>query len=184
MKLVVSECARRQLEGPGAAIAGVDVNTFQQQVNLRTPVREQPGYAPFCQLRFYENWTNAKCGIVPITPAVQPHIETGYEARRESELPVLVRFLPGRYSPLPARYLCLVLYDRAQMALEGEAIEADFAIVGVLCLLEPVEPPIPPATQMRNALGIAEGGSGVPLDHGQYLAAVAFWSTHVAVRPE
>jgi hypothetical protein len=31
---------------------------------------------------------------------------------------------------------------------------------------------------MRNALGVDEGGSGVPLDRAAYLRSVAFWSAH------
>jgi hypothetical protein len=31
---------------------------------------------------------------------------------------------------------------------------------------------------MRNALGVAEGGSGVPLDRDAYARSVEFWSRH------
>ena len=41
---------------------------------------------------------------------------------------------------------------------------------------------MPPITQMRNALGRAEGGSGVPLDVDAYDKAVAFWGAHAAIR--
>ena len=33
-----------------------------------------------------------------------------------------------------------------------------------------------PITMMRNALGVGEGGSGVPLDPAQYRRSVEFWS--------
>ncbi len=184
MKIVLSRFVRVQFEGMNAPFLNVDIAEFQRQLNQRVPQLERPGYAPFCRLRFYRNWTTAKCGIVPLTPELYPYVETCYEARQEAELPVLERFLSSRYCNVPAPYLCLVLYDRAQMALEGELIEGDFAVVHILCLLEPEEPPIPPVAQMRNALGIAEGGSGTPLNRDQYLAAVAFWSKHIAVRPD
>jgi hypothetical protein len=35
-----------------------------------------------------------------------------------------------------------------------------------------------PITMMRNALGVAEGGSGVPIDRVAYARSVAFWSAH------
>ena len=38
-----------------------------------------------------------------------------------------------------------------------------------------------PITIMRNSLGVAEGGSGVPLDKAAYEASVAFWSDRAAV---
>ncbi|MES1154207.1 MAG: DUF3228 family protein, partial [Rhodanobacter sp.] len=38
--------------------------------------------------------------------------------------------------------------------------------------------PMVPITMLRNALGVAEGGSGVPLDRAAYRRAVAFWERH------
>jgi hypothetical protein len=38
-----------------------------------------------------------------------------------------------------------------------------------------------PITMLRNALGRAEGGSGVPLDRAKYEEAVAYWQAHAAV---
>lgn len=43
---------------------------------------------------------------------------------------------------------------------------------------EPAEIPMAPITMLRNALGVAEGGSGVPLDRAAYLRAVEYWNTH------
>ena len=43
---------------------------------------------------------------------------------------------------------------------------------------EPEEIPMAPITMMRNALGVAEGGSGVPLDRRAYSRSVAFWSAN------
>jgi len=40
----------------------------------------------------------------------------------------------------------------------------------------PEEIPMAPITMMRNALGVAEGGSGVPLDPVAYRRSVDFWS--------
>jgi hypothetical protein len=43
---------------------------------------------------------------------------------------------------------------------------------------EPIETPMAPVTMMRNALGVEEGGSGVPLDREAYRRSVEFWSAH------
>ncbi len=154
---------------------------FEKQINERHPVKVLPGYAPFCSLWFFENWTNAQVGIVELDPLRLNSVQTRYEARRETELPVLVRFIPYS-SLLPlAKYLCVVLYDAEQMAKEGSSIDGDAAIVNILRLSEMVEPPIPPITMMRNALGTSEGGSGVPLNREKYIESVAFWSKHVSV---
>ena len=44
------------------------------------------------------------------------------------------------------------------------------------------ELPMQPITMMRNALGVQEGGSGVPLDPDKYAAAIAFWSRRAVRR--
>jgi hypothetical protein len=35
-----------------------------------------------------------------------------------------------------------------------------------------------PVTMMRNALGVAAGGSGVPIDAEAYRRCVEYWSVH------
>ena len=80
--------------------------------------------------------------------------------------------------PPVARYLVPILYDRVQMAKEGTPIDADWGIVGCLYTMEPAEIPMVPITMLRNALGVAEGGSGVPIDRAAYDHAVEFWSAH------
>lgn len=39
-----------------------------------------------------------------------------------------------------------------------------------------------PITMMRNALGKAEGGSGVPLDREKYLESVKYWEKKAMVK--
>jgi hypothetical protein len=51
-------------------------------------------------------------------------------------------------------------------------------VVGCLYTAEPEEIPMVPITMLRNALGVEEGGSGVPLDREAYRRAVAFWEQH------
>ncbi len=46
---------------------------------------------------------------------------------------------------------------------------------------ESFETPMQPITMMRNALGTAEGGSGVPLDRAAYTASVAYWEKHATI---
>ena len=48
-------------------------------------------------------------------------------------------------------------------------IDYDFGIVSVKNKKKKKETPMDPITMMRNALGKAEGGSGVPLDREKYL---------------
>ena len=51
-------------------------------------------------------------------------------------------------------------------------------MVGCLYTMTPEELPMAPITMMRNALGTAEGGSGVALDRAAYRRSVAFWEAH------
>ena len=80
--------------------------------------------------------------------------------------------------PPVADYLVVILYSREQLAKEGTAIAADWGVVGCMYTAEPVETPMAPITMLRNALGVEEGGSGVPIDREAYRCAVEFWRTH------
>lgn len=150
---------------------------FIARLNREPPLVVLPGYAPFCRLHVHPNWTSARCMALPITAANQHALRSGYEARTPAELPVLVRWFEG-IEAARADYLIVILYDRAQLAREGESIDADWGVVGCLCTATPEELPMAPITMLRNALGVAEGGSGVPLDRAAYLRSVDFWQRH------
>lgn len=185
MKIVLPEFAHSHFDTAkhSAAIPGYTPAQFETEINRREPIATLPGYASFCQLFFYENWTEARLGIIPYTMSIEPWVHTEYEARRESELPVLTRFVTGTFVPI-AKYLCVIVYDQKQLEAEGTVpFEGDYGVVNILRLNEIVEPPMAPITMMRNALGIAEGGSGVPLDREKYKESVEFWSKHIAVKP-
>jgi len=185
MKICLPEFALSHFDATkhSPAIPGFTPEEFEEQVNIRACRLVITGYAPFCKLFYYNNWSEAQAGIHPITPEVEHFIKTEYESRRESELPVLMRYVPGEVINQKAKYLCVVAYDKEQMEKEGTKIDGDYGIVNILRLMTLDEPPLPPITMMRNALGIAEGGSGVPLDREKYKASVEFWSKHVAVKP-
>ena len=38
-----------------------------------------------------------------------------------------------------------------------------------------------PITQMRNALGKDQGGSGIPLEREEYMKSVRYWEANVVV---
>lgn len=142
-----------------------------------------PGYAPFCELHAHRNWTSTRCSVIAIDDDNRHRLRSAYEARTRDELPVLVRWFEGILPPVAA-YLLPILYSREQLAKEGTAIDADWGIVGCpLYTMTPDEIPMVPITMMRNALGVAEGGSGVPLDRAAYRASVAFWESHANWRP-
>lgn len=90
---------------------------------------------------------------------------------------MLVRWFEG-VEPAVANFLLPILYSRDQLAKEGEAIEADWGVVGCLYTMAPEEIPMAPITTLRNALGVAEGGSGVPVNHEACRQSVAFWDMH------
>ncbi len=163
------------------AIVGCTAEEFEHYVNTHPPLSVLAGYAPFCTLHVHRNWTQTRCGVIEITPENRHLLRSGYEARTPDELPVLTRWFEG-IEPPRAEYLLVILYSRAQLALENDPIDADWGIVGCLATMTPEETPLPPITMMRNALGVAEGGSGVPLDRAAYLRSVAFWDRHATWR--
>ena len=146
------------------------------------------GYAPFCKHLFLPNTTPTLCGFAPITEENRDALRSGYRARREGERAVLERWFEGIEAPR-AEWLDVILYSHPQLVIEAADFpeeqpvsDCDWGIVSIIGTLEPIEPPMPPITQLRNALGTAEGGSGQPLDVEAYDRAVAFWDAHAAVR--
>lgn len=146
------------------------------------------GYAPFCKLLMFKNFTNAKTGILPITLENHQYLRSGYSARVDSELPVL-----GRWFDLPipapiADYLVVVLYNKEQINKENQSkdnmvfdFEGDWGIVSIMAQMSPEPSPIPPITMIRNALGIEEGGSGVALNREEYVKSVNFWDKNANI---
>lgn len=146
------------------------------------------GYAPFCKHLFIKNDTATRAAFAPISDENQRFLKSGYLARREGELAVLERWFEGIEAPR-AEWLDVILYSHVQLVEEARDFpdeqhvpDCDWGIVSIIGVLEPSEPPMPPITQMRNALGRDQGGSGVALDTAAYASAADFWDKHAPVR--
>ena len=180
MQIMMTEFARPRLfprEPRRNTIQGSTAAQFERHLNENAPLHVLPGYAPFCVLHVHRNWTATRCLTIPVTEANRHQLRSDYEARNSSELPVLVRWFEGIEPPV-ASYLIPILYSAEQLAKEGSPIDAHWGVVGCMYTSEPEEIPMAPVTMMRNALGVAEGGSGVPLDHAAYRRSVEYWSRH------
>lgn len=163
------------------------------------------GYAPFCKLIAVDNVTNAKIGSMPIALENYQYLRSGYSARTESELPVMSRWFELPVPAPKAKFLMFVVYSRAQLIKEHKATEAKkkkqfksayiptpfefegdksvkWGVVAILGQTHNDEEPMAPITMMRNALGVEEGGSGVPIDREKYEASVKFWSENAIVK--
>ena len=180
MSIVLTDFARPRLlprEPRRNTIQDITADEFERYLNDQAPLKVLDGYAPFCKLHVHRNWTSTRCLTLPITESNRHLLRSDYEARHSAELPVLVRWFEGIEPPV-ADYLVVILYDRAQMAKEGTPIEADWGVVGCMYTSAPDEIPMAPITMLRNALGVEEGGSGVPIDRDAYRHSVEFWRTH------
>ncbi len=158
-------------------IQGETPEGFEQRLNAQAPLQVLPGYADFCVLHVHRNWTSTRCLTIPISEDNRHCLRSAYEARTPKELPVLNRWFEGLQAPV-ADYLIAILYTREQLRRENEKIKGDWGVVGCLATAEPVEIPMAPITMMRNALGVEEGGSGVPLDRAAYQRSVEYWDRH------
>ena len=192
MRIAITEFALRnwQPRDSGTLVVGLSPDALVERCNraVAAGARLVEGYAPFCTHLFVENDTPTRAGFAPITEANRGHLRSAYRARREGEMAVLERWFEGIEAPV-ARWLDVILYSHAQLVAEARDYpgeqpvpDCDWGIVSIIGTLEPAEPPMPPITQWRNALGRAEGGSGQPIDRGAYDRAVAFWDAHAAVR--
>lgn len=139
----------------------------------------------FCKYVFVQNFTAAHVSHLKIDNSNAQWLRSGYEARTESELPVLTRWFDFPCALSPSKWLMLILYSKEQLVLEANGTEVpqdDWSLVSVIALDEPLVPPMPPITMFRNALGVEEGGNGVPLNKGEYKAAVEYWNNFAAVK--
>lgn len=180
MSIFLTPFARARLfpkQRRSTSIQDCTAEEFERRLNEQEPLMVLDGYADFCKLHVHRNWTSTRCLTVPITEANCHQLRSAYEARTQAELPVLVRWFEGLEPPV-ADYFIVILYSREQLLKEGERIDADWGVVGCLYTATPEELPMAPITMMRNALGVAEGGSGVPLDREAYCRSVAFWEAN------
>lgn len=185
MSIVLTPFARTRLfprTPRGNTIQDCSAEQFEAHLNHHRPLKVLDGYAPFCKLHVYRNWTSTRCLTVPISDDNRHLLRSAYEARNRNELPVLVRWLEGVEPPV-ANYLLVIVYSAGQLAAEGVPIDGEWGVVGCLYTAEPEELPMAPITMMRNALGVEEGGSGVALDRQAYLRAVEFWENNANWRP-
>lgn len=185
MRIVLTEFARPRLfprEPRRNTIQDITADDFERYLNDHPPLQVLDGYAPFCKLHVHRNWTSTRCLTVPVTDGNRHLLRSGYEARTPQELPVLVRWFEDVEPPV-ADYLVAILYSAQQLAKEGAPIAGDWGVVGCLYTMRPEEIPMAPITMMRNALGVDEGGSGVPVDRDAYRRAVDFWEHNANWRP-
>lgn len=188
MRIALTDFARRNWQdGASTLIEGITPEDFVTLCNASDGALVD-GYAPFCKHLFLPNDTPTRAAFAPITDANRAHLRSGYLARREGERAVLERWFEGLEAPR-AEWLDVILYSHDQLLKEAADYpdeqpvpDCDWGIVSVIGTLDASEPPMPPITQMRNALGRAEGGSGVAIDVEAYDQAVAFWDTHAAIR--
>ena len=139
---------------------------------------------------FVPNFISMRCNYLEISDENRHLLRSGYEARTEQELPVLVRWFDKADVEAPeASFLDVILYSREQiceenasMGREAPPYEAPWGIISLKPQTVGHELPMNPITMMRNALGKEEGGSGVPLDRDQYGESVAFWEKHALIR--
>ena len=183
----------------GTVFTDLTVQQMEDIVNAQyDPSLLKDGYASFCKHLFLKNngyTQSARVNVLPITADNQHLLRTEYEARNDQELPVLVRYFPEelvlQQQELPvASHLDIILYSREQIRKENAAMaqeqqdeDAPWGIVSIKAQLVDEELPMTPITAMRNALGKEEGGSGVPLNRDEYMAAVQYWSKHATVKP-
>ena len=100
--------------------------------------------------------------------------------------PKEVQKLGAAMAAMPAQtreHVESILDELLAFAEKGTPIEAEWGVVGCLYTMQPEEIPMAPVTMMRNALGVDEGGSGVPLDREAYRRSVEFWDANANWRP-
>ncbi len=149
MKIKITDFAERHFDKDfgGTKILNMNVKDFENKINNNSlidttitdnlnkdrvvwnnhgngnQVKVMNGYADFCKLVAFPNFTDAKLGSMPITLENYQYIRSGYSARRDSELPVFSRWLELPTETPKADWLILVLYDKSQIEKESNLEE-------------------------------------------------------------
>ena len=176
---------------PGTTISSHTAESFDLALNaglLTDEIESIEGPTEgFVRHILVRNFTDAMSGVARITDANRHHLRSEHRARREGELAVLTRWFPagsvgwGVVEVEEAEWLHLVLYSREQLAVEGLEIQSDWGIVSINAGPTAEFAPLGPASQMRNALGVEQGGNGNPLDADEYARGVAYWNQWATV---
>jgi len=169
---------------PDRAVSALRSVGFSRPLTKYFPVLRD-GHAEFCKHIFVPNYTKVEAGVIPITPANEHLIRSGYKVRREGELPFLSRWIRRKDIPsgVPqAPWLDIVAYSKEQIEAEGEECTGDWGIVSINSAVGSHPDPRTPITILRDALGPEHGGSGATFDPALLQRAVGFWSLHVVVR--
>ena len=177
-----------------------DRQQFEDRINAlfhdqSNDIELKDGYAPFCKHLFVPNEFGVKNQMLRINEDNIKYLKSDYVARREEELPVLVRWFDLKkyekeLQPLitEATHLDIILYSRKQIEKENEAMKvkntqkSPWGIISVKPQMIDYEIPMEPSTMMRNALPLSEGGSGVGLKHSEYKKTVEFWRHHARIQ--
>jgi len=200
-KFFLDEFADRQWDDPNFSGSRLtcDKAQFVDKVHAvhKTTGKLVDGYAPFCKHVFIPNeYDDVTVSALPITDANRHLLETAYARRRPEEFAVLTRFFPADKVTAPrAEWLDIILYSREQLVKEHAALygvseeevdgvlpQAPWGIISIKAQDEGYETPMNPITMMRNALGKAEGGSGVPLVREDYEKATTYWEGHAMIQ--
>lgn len=189
MKIKITEFAKRHFDKDfgGTKILDHTPEEFENHIN-NVDKWFIDGYAPFCKLFPIENFTDARVGSLPITLTNYQYLRSGYFVRTFKELPIFSRWFELPTCKPKAKWLVLVLYNKEQIDKEGRAeenytpLDANWGVVAILGQRHPTEEPMKPETMLRNALGIEEGRSDVPLDRTKYIKSVKFWNRHATLK--
>lgn len=122
--IAFDEFAMRQFGDPNYAGTKINIEKedfmrvvlyhYDKKKSVEVEFGDQPvlvdGYAPFCKHLFMPNWMNdVRDGAIEITPENEHLLKTKYEARKDDELPVLMRYFPSaKVNPRKAEYLDLI----------------------------------------------------------------------------
>ena len=191
MQVQMCEFTERQYKADFHGTRVVPTQVDEMIKLAEQPYEVIPGYADFCCITVLKNKLDDGSYRFPELQALTierdraellgAKLKCAYEARNENEVPVLVDWVEG-IEPETANWIHLILYSREQMAKEGDEVEADWAIVSINAAMTQEVEPMRPITAMRNALGVEEGGSGVPINRKDYQESVDFWSKYVMIR--
>lgn len=179
-RIEATEFVKSQIGGQVLKLLPTIVSDATDILNLY-PQDCPKGMYPFSRIVPLHNgvYSKLECRIVKITSKNAKYLKSDYVARRDGEIPYLKRWFPkgAPVKGVKSHHIDVILYDKAQLAKEGDKIKSDWGIVCINVEMEK-RSPLSPTTMVNNQMGIKFGGNGEKLNTKQYLEAVEFWKNH------
>lgn len=152
---------------PGFAGTKITTETLESFMTRMSCLQHQhtvlDGFAPFCKVLVFRNFTGCMSGKAGITDDNRDKLQEGWRVRNEGEAEHWATWFDAAdVDPERAEFLHIIVYNREQLEAEGITLAEgkEWGIASINAEQTPTPVPMHPETMRRNRAGIEAGGNG------------------------